>query len=124
MLPVAPLGVRTVFAPSLCTSGLISLPRKDLPMFLNWLRPWISSSALSVRSCRAPANRRRHEGARLTVELLEDRRLLSGFAVRAGGVLADAGHAIAADFRGNVYVAGRLQQTMDVTGAPNLSGAF
>jgi hypothetical protein len=56
--------------------------------------------------------------------VLEDRSLLSGFAVSAGGALPDAGQAVAADLRGNVHVAGQLQQRLDVTGAPNPSGAF
>jgi hypothetical protein len=44
--------------------------------------------------------------------------------VSAGGTLADAGQAVAADLSGNVHVAGQLQQSHDVTGAPDPSGAF
>jgi hypothetical protein len=90
------------------------LPREEIPMILNLLRSFVASTS----------TRRHRDRIRLSIELLEDRRLLSGFAVSAGGNLADAGKAVAADFRGNVHVAGQIEQRLDVTGAPNPSGAF
>jgi hypothetical protein len=72
------------------------------PKFLHMLftRPFSSG--------RPSIDRRRGRQRRCAprIERLEDRHLLSGLAVSAGGPLADAGLSVATDDAGNVYVAG------------------
>jgi hypothetical protein len=70
--------------------------------------------------------RGRHSGSRPSLEVLEARVTPSAtFAQRAGGVGNDVGLAVATDDDGNVYVAGKIQGEVDVSGlnhALHLSG--
>jgi hypothetical protein len=69
-------------------------------------------------SGRRGRNLPRRRGVRPALEVLEDRVTPSAmtFAQRAGGVGADVGLAVAADSAGNVYVAGKVQDAVDVPG--------
>jgi hypothetical protein len=71
-------------------------------MWFHWIRKLVS------RSKRQASARPARRVVRPRLELLEDRWVPSGFAVRAGGPGADAGLAVAADPAGNVYVAGYI----------------
>src|SRR4051794_31756893 len=69
-------------------------------MKLTWLQKWLFA--------RSPSRRRRPT-AKPSFDQLEERLVPTAWTHGAGGLLADAGRAVAADHSGNVYVAGTIQ---------------
>jgi hypothetical protein len=92
-------------------------------MFLESIYRWLSARSAFAKPERRPARQRRPTTFKPALEHLEDRRLLSGFAVGAGSPFDDSNPqpwrhygASATDNFGNVYVAGRFQGTANFSG--------
>jgi hypothetical protein len=75
-------------------------------MWKQFLTDLFARAFSSSRGHRIDGRRSRQRSGPPLLELLEDHRLLSVWAVSAGGPLADAGLSVATDDAGNVYVAG------------------
>jgi hypothetical protein len=93
-------------------------------LMLRYLRKWLSSKAFTSRRPET-AQRLTATRVRPALEPLEDRNLLSAFALRAGSAGFDTGNSVATDAQGDIYVGGHLEQiTADVAGAQVFNGGW
>src|SRR5262249_19078860 len=87
---------------------------------------WMPSFLRSPTSVRGPKRRRPAPASRPSIEHLEDRTLLSGWAFAVGGTLGEQAKDMVADANGNVYVVGNFYGTGDFdpgSGTTNLTSA-